>query len=85
MNHHDAVCEAVLAESPCRICLQEKKVVFSDFDVMQLLGAGFDYVYLSAMQKLGGGGEFWSHGVLHRGWSLAAPCTVTRCRLGYVR
>jgi hypothetical protein len=55
MNHHDAVCEAVLAESPSLICLQEtKRVVFSDFDIMQLLGAGFDYVYLSAMQKLGG-------------------------------
>jgi exonuclease III len=54
VNHYDAVGELVVAQCPSLVCLQEtKKVVISDFDVIQLLGAGFDYVYLPAIHTQG--------------------------------
>lgn len=39
--HRDAVRELVIVERPSLVCLQETKMhVISDFDVMQVLGAG---------------------------------------------
>jgi hypothetical protein len=46
--------ELVAAEWPSLVCLQEtKKAIISNFDVMQLLGTGFDYVYLPVVQTRG--------------------------------
>jgi exonuclease III len=50
VSHRDAICALVSAELPSLVCLQEtKKVVITDFDVMQLLSIGFDDVYLPAI------------------------------------
>jgi hypothetical protein len=41
--------------SRCGTCLQETKLeCISDFDVIQLLGAGFNYCFLPAVQTCGG-------------------------------
>jgi exonuclease III len=54
-SHRDAVHELVFVERPSIVCLQEtKKVVILDFDITQLLGVGFDYVYLPIIQTCGG-------------------------------
>jgi exonuclease III len=46
--HRDAVKQLVLSEKPSLVSLQETKLhVIGDFDVMQILGPGFDYVYLT--------------------------------------
>jgi exonuclease III len=48
--HRDALRELVIAEKPSIVYLQETKLnVISNFDVVQLLGAGFDYAFLPAM------------------------------------
>jgi hypothetical protein len=53
--HHDAVRELVRAELISFVCLQETRMdAFSDFDIMQLLGSGFEYSYLLAAQTRGG-------------------------------
>jgi hypothetical protein len=37
------------------VCLQETKLeTISDYDVIQLVGTSFDYVYLPAVQTRGG-------------------------------
>jgi exonuclease III len=44
---HDVVKELVAAECPSVVCLQETKLhIIGDYDVMQILGSGFDYSYL---------------------------------------
>jgi exonuclease III len=54
VSHCDMVRELVAAEWPSLVCLQEtKKAIISNFDVMQLLGTGFDYVYLPVVQTRG--------------------------------
>jgi exonuclease III len=53
--HRDAVRELVRAELISFVYLQETKMdAFSDFDIMQLLGSGFEYSYLPAAQTRGG-------------------------------
>jgi exonuclease III len=53
-GHHDVVRELVTIERPSIVCLQEtKRVVFNNLDIIQLLGAGFDYAYLPAIQTRG--------------------------------
>jgi hypothetical protein len=50
-SHRDALKELVVAEKPSLVCLEETKMhVISDFDVMQILDARFDYAYLLADQ-----------------------------------
>jgi exonuclease III len=45
--HHDVVRELVATEQPSIVCLQETILqVMSDFDVMKVLGTGFDYTFL---------------------------------------
>jgi hypothetical protein len=54
-SHHETVHELVSAKCPCVVCLQEtKKVIISDFDITQLLGAWFNYAYLPTIQTCGG-------------------------------
>jgi hypothetical protein len=46
--------ELAAAERSSILCLQENKLhVISDFDVIQLLCAGFDYTYLPSIQTCG--------------------------------
>jgi exonuclease III len=46
-SHRDAICELVRAERPSIVCLQETKLsVISYFDVIQIIGVGFDYYFL---------------------------------------
>lgn len=53
--HRDAVRELVGAKRPYFVSLQETKLsVISDFDVMQILGPGYDYSYLPAEGTRGG-------------------------------
>jgi exonuclease III len=52
--HHDALRELVASEHPSLICLHETKLtVISQFDVMQMLGPGFDFSYLPVVQTRG--------------------------------
>jgi exonuclease III len=54
-SHHDAVCSLVETEHPSLVYLQETKLsVISDFDIMQILGAGYNYVFLVASHTRGG-------------------------------
>jgi exonuclease III len=47
--HRDVVRSLVGTEHPSLIYLQETKLsVISDFDIMQILGAGYDYVFIPA-------------------------------------
>lgn len=50
--HRDVVRKLIAAERPSLVSLQETKLsVINDFDVLQIAGAGFDYVYLPAIHK----------------------------------
>jgi hypothetical protein len=54
-SHHDALRELVRAERPSLVCIKESKLdVVTDYDVMQILGAQFDYALLSAIHTRGG-------------------------------
>jgi exonuclease III len=56
--HKDAVRALVQYEHILFVCLQETKLaVISDFDIMQILGAGFEYFYLPAVQTKGNFGR----------------------------
>jgi exonuclease III len=51
----DVVRDLVVSEQPSIVCLEEtKRIVFSDYGVMQLLRRGFDYLYLPAIHNRGG-------------------------------
>jgi exonuclease III len=68
-------------ERPSILCLQETKLnVISEFDIMQLLGVGFDYTYLPSVQTHGGILVTWKAS----SWSVASSFTkrfsVTRVR-----
>lgn len=53
--HRDAVRELVVAEHPSVVCLQETKLdVISVFDVIQIVGSGYDFAYLLANEAKGG-------------------------------
>lgn len=53
--HRDAVRELVAAEHPSFVCLQETKLaVILDFDVMQIVGSGYDFTFLPAAHTRGG-------------------------------
>jgi exonuclease III len=55
MMHRNAVRELVRTENISLVCLQETKMdAISDFDIMQILGAGFDYFFLPVVQTRGG-------------------------------
>jgi hypothetical protein len=55
VTHCDAVRELVTAERLSLASLQETKLdVILDFDVIQILGPGFDYAYLPAVHTQGG-------------------------------
>jgi hypothetical protein len=54
-GRHDVVRGLVALKRPSIVCLQEtKRDVFSDLDIMQLLGRGFDYSYLLVIHARGG-------------------------------
>jgi hypothetical protein len=54
----DSVTELVRSERISLIYLQETRLdVISDYDVMQILGLGFDYVCLPIVHTGGGGGS----------------------------
>lgn len=72
--HWDAVRELVVAERPSLVCLQETKLsVISHFDVMQILGAGYDYTYLPAAGTRGGILVAWKASA----WSVTHICPRT--------
>jgi exonuclease III len=51
----DVVRELVASEHPSIVCLQETKLhVISPFDLMQIVGLGFEYFYLPAKGTRGG-------------------------------
>jgi exonuclease III len=53
--HHDVVRELVIEEHISLVCLQETKMhVITDYDILQVLGLGFEYFYLPASQTRGG-------------------------------
>jgi exonuclease III len=53
--HRDIVRSLVGTEHPSLIYLQETKLsVISNFDIMQILGAGYDYVFIPASHTRGG-------------------------------
>jgi hypothetical protein len=54
-SHRDALRQLVVLERPSVMCLQETKlvVILSSFDVVQLLGQGFNYTDLPATQTHG--------------------------------
>jgi hypothetical protein len=53
-RHRNALHDLVMAEWVSLVCIQETKLdVIFDFDVIQLLGAGFEYVYLPAVLRFG--------------------------------
>jgi exonuclease III len=52
--HRNAVWDLVAAEWISLVCLQETKLdVISDFDVIEILGLGFDYVFWPAVHTRG--------------------------------
>jgi exonuclease III len=68
-THQDAVQELVASKRPSIICLQETKLnIISDFDIIQLLGTGFDYVYCLAIHIRGGILVAWRSNV----WSVSS-------------
>jgi hypothetical protein len=53
--HWHALRDLVAAERISLVCIQETKLdVISNYDVIQLLGSGFEYVYLPAIHTQGG-------------------------------
>jgi exonuclease III len=83
--HCDVVRSLVGTEHPSLIYLQETKLsVISDFDIMQILGAGYDYVFIPASHTRGGILVAWCS----TSWTVSSvgsvPPTVTtsgRCAL----
>jgi exonuclease III len=72
--HRDAVRELVRAERPSIVCFQETKLgVIFDFDVIQIVGAGFDYCYLPAVGTHGGILVAWRSSV----WSVSSSMCHT--------
>jgi exonuclease III len=64
--HRNALREMVAAQRPSIMCIQETKLhVISDYDVLQILGTGFDYFFLPADQTRGALGR--------TGWVVSAP------------
>jgi exonuclease III len=54
-GHSDVVRQLVASENFSLVCLQETKLeTIFDYDVIQLVGTSFDYVYLPAVQTRGG-------------------------------
>lgn len=75
-SHRDAVRELVVTERPPLVCLQETKLaVISDFDILQILGSGYDFVYLPAVGTRGGILVTWKASA----WSVThvRPCTYS--------
>jgi exonuclease III len=67
--HRNAVQDLVAVERISLVCLQETKLyVVTDFDVIQIIGSGFDYVFLPAMQMRG---LSCLLGLARLGWSVA--------------
>jgi exonuclease III len=53
--HHIMVHQLVASERIYLVCLEETKLeAISDYDVIQLVGMGFDYTFLPAVQMHGG-------------------------------
>jgi exonuclease III len=79
--HRNAIRELVRTEHVSFVCLQETKmVVISDFDLMQILGPGFDYFYLSAVQSRGGIMVAWCSST----WVISSTSTWCFSVLGKV-
>jgi hypothetical protein len=79
--HRNAVRDLVVSESLSLACLQETKLdVISDFDVIQILGSGFDYVYLLVSTLMVG---FCLLGTILLGWWLTQPLGRTLSLLGF--
>jgi exonuclease III len=68
----DSVRELVRSECLSLFCLQETKLdVITDFDIIQILSLGFDYVYLSPSHTQGGVLVAWKSTV----WAVSNPST----------
>jgi hypothetical protein len=70
--HHNAIRDLVISERLSMVCLQETKLdVITDFDVIQILGSGFNYDYLPIVQTRGGILLGWCNSA----WVVANPST----------
>jgi hypothetical protein len=64
-----------MAERPSLVCLQETKLhVINDYDVMQILGSGFDYSYLPTDDTGGGILVAWHSAT----WTVSSTSSLTR-------
>jgi hypothetical protein len=82
-SHRDTVQELVRVERISLVCLQESKMnVITNFDVLQILGPGFDYFFspLHVPEV-----AFWLFGVLRLGLSPTPHHGASRCRSGCKR
>jgi hypothetical protein len=70
----DVVHELIASERSSVVCLQETKLdAISDFDIMLILGMGFEYAYLPIVQPQGGILVVW-HSMF---WLVTNPLTTT--------
>jgi exonuclease III len=69
--HMNTLREMITVDRPSIVCIQETKMyVILDYDVLQFLGPGFDYLFLPE-QTRGGIMSAW----LDMGWAMSAPST----------
>jgi hypothetical protein len=53
-THRATMCDLVCADCLSLVCLQETKMdVICDFGILQIIGLGFDYLYLLAIHTMG--------------------------------
>jgi hypothetical protein len=74
--HRDAVRDLVRTECASFVCIQETKLdVISNFDIVQILGIGFEYFYLPTIETRGAS---WSPGKLPFGQHHLPRCCASR-------
>jgi exonuclease III len=79
-SHYDALGQLVSTERPSIVCIQETKLdVISLFDVIQLLGHGFDYSYHPAAQTRGGVLVAWRSSIWSTSSSSIQDFSVSVC------
>jgi exonuclease III len=68
----NVVCELVTSEHPSIVCLQETKLdVIPPYDLIQIVGPGFDYFYLPTEGTCGGIMLAWRSTI----WLVASTST----------
>jgi hypothetical protein len=84
--HRNAVQDLITSKRISLVCLQKTKlhvITITDFDIIQTLGTGFDYVFLLVVQTRGGNLLAWRTsawvvgGHSARSYSLSAKIRLT--------